>query len=205
MNEHGHFSEEDFQRALAAGLYPRWWCCPLCGSCHKRGYFRAIGNHRCLKCGYKGSGGLMGTDDEPKPRVRGYMGGDVAGGCDVDDADRELDEGKPEMVRLRIVLKTLTAYGVEEKAISESQDLTRGHVQAAINWLQNAWKECADPNFPAPTMTMAEAALAIISELCSAIETQSPSVTNEFVENARKRARDFLESVGKLWSEARPT
>ena len=41
-------------------------------------------------------------------------------------------------------------------------------------------------------------ARAHVAELCSAIETQSPSVTNEFVENARKRARDFLESMGKL-------
>ena len=39
-------------------------------------------------------------------------------------------------------------------------------------------------------------ALAHVACLCSAIETQSPSVTNEFVENERKRARDFLESVG---------
>ena len=168
-------------------------------------------------------------------KARGYMGGDIAGGCDVDDADRELGEGKPEMIRLRIVLETQTAYGVEEKAISESQDLTRGHVQAAINWLQNAWKERVDPDFPAPPMTVyargkckaafrkmrerfddiekawgdacadtlgegmqkVKECLAVITELCSAIETQAPSVTNEFVGNARKRARDFLESVGE--------
>ena len=40
---------------------------------------------------------------------------------------------------------------------------------------------------------VAEEALGHILELCSAIETQSPSVTNEFVENARKRARAFIE------------
>ncbi len=40
-------------------------------------------------------------------------------------------------------------------------------------------------------------ALGHIADLCSAIETQSPTVTNEFVENARKRAREFGESMGK--------
>ena len=40
-------------------------------------------------------------------------------------------------------------------------------------------------------------ALGHIADLCSAIETQSPSVTNEFVENARKRAREFQERSGK--------
>jgi hypothetical protein len=38
-------------------------------------------------------------------------------------------------------------------------------------------------------------ALAHVACLCSAIETQSPSATNEFVENERKRARDFLKST----------
>jgi hypothetical protein len=38
-----------------------------------------------------------------------------------------------------------------------------------------------------------EEAMGHILDLCSAIETQSPSVTNEFVENARKRARAFIE------------
>jgi hypothetical protein len=38
------------------------------------------------------------------------------------------------------------------------------------------------------------AALAIIAELCSAIETCHLHQTNEYVENARKRARDFLEA-----------
>lgn len=40
---------------------------------------------------------------------------------------------------------------------------------------------------------MVEELIGHILELCSAIETQSPSVTNEFVENARKRAREFIE------------
>jgi hypothetical protein len=38
-------------------------------------------------------------------------------------------------------------------------------------------------------------ALGHIADLCSAIETQPPTVTNEFVENARKRAREFQESM----------
>jgi hypothetical protein len=45
-------------------------------------------------------------------------------------------------------------------------------------------------------------ALAIIAELCSAIETHPLGQTNDFVENARKRARDFLEASGM--SEAPP-
>jgi hypothetical protein len=39
-------------------------------------------------------------------------------------------------------------------------------------------------------------ALAIIAELCSAIETHHIDQVNDFVENARKRARDFLEANG---------
>jgi hypothetical protein len=39
--------------------------------------------------------------------------------------------------------------------------------------------------------------LAIIAELCAAIETNPLGQTNEFVENARKRARDFLEANGR--------
>ena len=38
-----------------------------------------------------------------------------------------------------------------------------------------------------------EEAIGHILELCSAIETMSPSVCNEYVETARKRARDFIE------------
>ena len=40
---------------------------------------------------------------------------------------------------------------------------------------------------------VAEEALGHVLELCSAIETMSPSVCNEFVETSRKRARDFIE------------
>lgn len=43
---------------IAAGLPPSPWKCPDCGACHDRGHFMSIGNHRCLRCGYSGSGGV---------------------------------------------------------------------------------------------------------------------------------------------------
>lgn len=43
---------------LAAGYPPRPWTCP-CGATHSRGHFQAIGQHRCLSCGYVGTGGVM--------------------------------------------------------------------------------------------------------------------------------------------------
>jgi hypothetical protein len=43
---------------LAAGMEPRRWTCP-CGASHDRGHFQTIGVHRCLRCGYVGSGGVM--------------------------------------------------------------------------------------------------------------------------------------------------
>ena len=52
---------------------------------------------------------------------------------------------KPQMVKLCISIKLLDAGGnIEEMDTSESALLTRGHADAAINWLQNAWKESAD-------------------------------------------------------------
>lgn len=48
---------------LAAGYPPRWWLCPDCGACHRRGHFMSIGVHRCLRCGYVGEGGTMHTND----------------------------------------------------------------------------------------------------------------------------------------------
>lgn len=44
---------------LAAGLPPRRWRCPECGTEHGRGHFEAIGQHRCLGCGYIGTEGVM--------------------------------------------------------------------------------------------------------------------------------------------------
>lgn len=50
---------------LAAGYPPRRWTCPDCSRSHSRGHFQIIGVHRCLGCGYVGSGGVMGTEDGP--------------------------------------------------------------------------------------------------------------------------------------------
>jgi hypothetical protein len=43
---------------LRTGYPPRRWACP-CGASHSRGHFQAIGQHRCLHCGYVGEGGVM--------------------------------------------------------------------------------------------------------------------------------------------------
>jgi hypothetical protein len=43
---------------LAAGYAPQRWRC-ICGTEHSRGHFETIGVHRCLKCGYVGTGGVM--------------------------------------------------------------------------------------------------------------------------------------------------
>jgi hypothetical protein len=50
-------------------------------------------------------------------------------------------------------------------------------------------QECALAVVAKPTMAM-------LHTLCSAIETHPLDRTNDFVENARKRARDFLEENG---------
>lgn len=46
------------QADLAAGYSPRRWECE-CGASHARGHFQSIGVHRCLGCGYVGTGGRM--------------------------------------------------------------------------------------------------------------------------------------------------
>jgi hypothetical protein len=43
---------------LAAGYPPRRWTC-ICGASHSRGHFMSVGAHRCLRCGYQGTGGVM--------------------------------------------------------------------------------------------------------------------------------------------------
>lgn len=48
---------------LAAGFPPRPWLCP-CGVRHSRGHFMAIGVHRCLSCGYSGTGGVLLDEHE---------------------------------------------------------------------------------------------------------------------------------------------
>ena len=52
---------------LAADYPPRRWECE-CGASHGRGHFMSIGVHRCLRCGYVGTGGRMFVDDG-KPNV----------------------------------------------------------------------------------------------------------------------------------------
>ncbi len=47
---------------LAAGYMPRRWLCD-CGAEHRRGHFLTIGVHRCLGCGYVGTGGVMRLQD----------------------------------------------------------------------------------------------------------------------------------------------
>jgi hypothetical protein len=48
---------------LAAGYPPRRWRC-ICGAEHSRGHISAIGVHRCLACGYTGTGGVMLDEGE---------------------------------------------------------------------------------------------------------------------------------------------
>lgn len=48
---------------LKAGYPPRWWICP-CGASHRRGFFMAVGVHRCLKCGYVGELGVLSEERE---------------------------------------------------------------------------------------------------------------------------------------------
>lgn len=43
---------------LAIGYPPRAWTCP-CGTTHSRGHHLTIGIHRCLRCGYVGTAGVM--------------------------------------------------------------------------------------------------------------------------------------------------
>lgn len=47
---------------LSIGYAPRWWVCPDCAASHQRGWFQAVGVHRCLRCGYVGTQGTMHTN-----------------------------------------------------------------------------------------------------------------------------------------------
>ena len=44
---------------LSVGFPPSPWLCPECGAGHDRGHFQTVGVHRCLGCGYVGTGGVM--------------------------------------------------------------------------------------------------------------------------------------------------
>jgi rubredoxin len=50
---------------VSLGYSPRWWRCPNCGATHRRGWFLAFGQHRCLGCGYVGAEGTMHTNRPP--------------------------------------------------------------------------------------------------------------------------------------------
>jgi rubredoxin len=54
---------------LRAGYPPRRWRCPECETEHSRGHFGAIGVHRCLSCGYAGTGGIMLDEEESDEAV----------------------------------------------------------------------------------------------------------------------------------------
>ena len=56
---------------LAAGYPPRRWTCP-CGASHSRGHYPigVIGSHRCMRCGYAGTGGVMWDETETDPNDR---------------------------------------------------------------------------------------------------------------------------------------
>jgi hypothetical protein len=191
------------------------------------------------------------ADSAPKgqnpARSRGYMGGDVAGGADVDDADRE-----PELVQVRIGIELLDEDGeLDESLNAQSQDMDRekacgvirrlrkewhraisdepstgcrvGHLESlgpnpttVAEWvaqteetgilefdllltivddLEKAWGDkCADTL--GEGMERENQAHAIIRELCSAIESHPVSHLDEFMDSARKRARDFLKENG---------
>jgi hypothetical protein len=51
---------------LSIGYPPRVWTCPGCATRHARGHFQAIGQHRCLHCGYVGTGGVMSLPGDPE-------------------------------------------------------------------------------------------------------------------------------------------
>lgn len=55
---------------LGVGYPPRRWQCE-CGASHGRGHFMSLGVHRCLGCGYVGTGGVMfGTSNTIPPSER---------------------------------------------------------------------------------------------------------------------------------------
>lgn len=65
INEGHRVDSLDAENAdLAAGYPPRRWECE-CGASHGRGHFPlgAVGSHRCMNCGYVGTGGRMFVDD----------------------------------------------------------------------------------------------------------------------------------------------
>ena len=72
---------------MSVGDGPWWWQCPKCRASHNRGHHEAVGVHRCLGCGYTGTGGIMSADrselepvtETPEPGAGGA--GDVCPDC----------------------------------------------------------------------------------------------------------------------------
>lgn len=59
-------AQESERRDLDAGYPPRRWRCG-CGAEHGRGHYLTIDTHRCLACGYVGTGGaLIGPGEDPR-------------------------------------------------------------------------------------------------------------------------------------------
>lgn len=48
---------EEFD-VFTVGYPPRRWQCG-CGASHDRGHYQSPGVHRCLRCGYVGTGGAL--------------------------------------------------------------------------------------------------------------------------------------------------
>jgi len=70
---------EGDREGMQAGHPPLRWCCPECARSHSRGYFLAVGQHRCLWCGYQGAGGVLW---DPKTELDPAEGdGPLAGIC----------------------------------------------------------------------------------------------------------------------------
>lgn len=91
IDEAVHDEAQESERLdLAAGYPPRRWRCD-CGAEHARGHYLTIGAHRCLSCGYVGTGGQLVAPDGD-PRVVGVcstceqdvyltLGGDGSASC----------------------------------------------------------------------------------------------------------------------------
>jgi hypothetical protein len=132
-----------------------------------------------------------------QPR-RGYMGGGTVGGGDPDDADREpeCEECRgAERPCAKCVPTTPSLPMTEGARLKAKEAIRRLRERADEMWLDT----CVDAHGMGQECAMndvAKPALAMLHTLCSAIETHPLDRTNEYVENARKRARDFLEANG---------
>jgi hypothetical protein len=96
---------------LAAGYPPRAWMCP-CGAVHRRGYFQQVGTHRCLGCGYIGTGGVLLGPGEGPPNVAQRRVTDAEAA--LDRVTALLDTANPEgSVPVTAVRAALTGAGCD--------------------------------------------------------------------------------------------